>query len=76
MGNKVIIERVLQVLNDIFSIEDINGEISQDNTEDWDSIGHVRLMMALEKEFNIDIPIDEAMELSTLENIADYIFKK
>ena len=71
-------QRIVQIFNDIFDIENIkiNNNTSQDDIKDWDSIGHVRLMMALEKEFNIKIPIDDAIKLLIFNDIKDYISKK
>ncbi len=78
MENRNVTERIIQIFNDIFDIENIkiNDNTSQDDIKDWDSIGHVRLMMSLEKEFNIKIPIEDAIKLLIFNDIKDYISKK
>jgi len=78
MENGNVTEKIVQIFDDIFNIENIkiNNNSSQDDIKDWDSIGHVRLMMALEKEFNINIPIEDAVELLIFNDIKDYISKK
>ena len=78
MENGNVTERIVQIFDDIFDIENIkiNNNTSQDDIKDWDSIGHVRLMMALEKEFNINIPIEDAINLLIFKHIKDYISKK
>ncbi len=79
MENGNVTEKIVQIFDDIFNIENIkinNNYLSQDDIKDWDSIGHVRLMMALEKEFNINIPIEDAIELLIFNDIKDYISKK
>mgnify|MGYP001274663978 FL=1 len=66
---------IIEMFNDIFEIKDIviNRELSQKDVEDWDSIGHVRLIVAIQEEFNIDIPIEDSISLSTVGKIIDYI---
>ena len=78
MENGNVTEKIVQIFDDIFNIENIkiNNNSSQDDIKDWDSVGHVRLMMALEKEFNINIPIEDAIELLIFNDIKDYISKK
>ena len=46
-----VTEKIVQIFDDIFDIVNIkiNNNSSQNDIKDWDSIGHVRLMMALEK---------------------------
>ncbi len=38
-----------------------------------DSLDTVELMMALEEEFNLEIPDEEAEKLITVEKVVDYI---
>lgn len=37
-------------------------------SEDWDSVGHIRLISALEDTFEIDMESDDIFEVSTYEN--------
>ena len=69
---------IIEMFNDIFEIKDIviNRELSQKDVEDWDSIGHVRLIIAIQEEFNIDIPIEDTISLSTVGKIIDYVCQK
>ena len=69
---------IIEMFNDIFEIKDIviNRELSQKDVEDWDSIGHVRLIVAIQEEFNIDIPIEDSISLSTVGKIIDYVCQK
>lgn len=63
-------ERLTQLFEDVFGLE--GGEIpeaSAESLEAWDSIGHVRLMMAIEGEFEIALPVEEMPDLVTFEVI-------
>jgi acyl carrier protein len=41
------------------SLEKLNENSSVDNIENWDSLKHMNLVIALEEEFEISIPDDE-----------------
>ena len=75
MERSKIENSIIEIFNDVFEIKDIviNDELSQKDVEDWDSIGHVRLIVAIQEEFNIDIPIEDSISLSTVGKIIDYI---
>ena len=75
MERSKIENSIIEMFNDVFEIKDIviNDELSQKDVEDWDSIGHVRLVIAIQEEFNIDIPIEDSISLSTVGKIIDYI---
>ena len=80
LDNQSISKKILRVFGDIFDDESFknienNYDFSQNQIPDWDSIGHVRLMMAIEKEFNINIPIEDAFELLTFIGIKNYVSK-
>lgn len=58
-------QRILQVMSDVFDepLENINEDASQDNIEGWDSLKHLDLVVALEEEFEITIPVEEVGNL-------------
>ena len=57
--------KIKQVMSAVFEIpvETITEESSSDNIENWDSLRHLNLIIALEEEFNISIPDDEVGNL-------------
>jgi len=78
MGTNNIDFRILQILKDLFDFEGKSNlhTICQADVKDWDSIGHIRLMLAIEQEFGIKIPLENAVQLSCVGNIVDYIQQK
>lgn len=50
--------RVLEV-----PIEAIDDEASPDTIDNWDSLRHMNLVMALEEEFGVQFSTDEVIEL-------------
>jgi acyl carrier protein len=75
MERSKIENSIIEIFNDVFEIKDIviNDELSQKDIGDWDSIGHVRLMAAIQDEFNIDIPFEDTINLSTVRDIIDCV---
>jgi acyl carrier protein len=51
----------------------ITEESSPDNLEGWDSLAHVQLILALEKEFAVTIPPDEGVGLENFKMIYEFI---
>ena len=45
--------------------EEINSDSSMDTIESWDSLKHMNLVIALEEEFEITIPDDEAANITS-----------
>lgn len=54
-------KRIKTVMSTVFSVplEDIDEDSSTDNVENWDSLKHLNLILALEDEFEITIPNEE-----------------
>lgn len=58
-------EKIKNVMSTIFDVhlETINENSSSDTIENWDSLRHLNLILALEEEFNISIPDEEVGNL-------------
>ena len=57
--------KIKQVMSAVFEIpvESITDYASSDNIENWDSLRHLNLILALEEEFGVSIPDDEVGNL-------------
>lgn len=57
--------RILKVMSLVFEvpIESLNEDSSSDSIGSWDSLNHLNLIIALEEEFNIEIPDEEVGNL-------------
>jgi acyl carrier protein len=58
-------DRIKKVMSNVFNIDvdTINNESSPDNIENWDSLKHMNLIVALEEEFNLEFSDDEVIEI-------------
>ena len=66
-------ERLQKVFRESFGIEAINDEMSYENVKPWDSMGHVGLIMALQKEFGCSIPPVTAIQLTDVKAIKVFL---
>ena len=57
--------KIKQVMSAVFEItaESITDDASSDNIENWDSLRHLNLILALEEEFGVSIPDEEVGNL-------------
>jgi len=57
--------KIKEVMSAVFEIplESISDDSSYDNIENWDSLRHLNLILALEEEFEVSIPNEEVGNL-------------
>lgn len=53
--------KIKQVMSTVFDVpvESITDDASSDTIENWDSLRHLNLILALEEEFGVSIPDEE-----------------
>jgi len=68
-------ERVKQIVVEQLGVkeEEVSGESSFVDDLGADSLDTVELVMALEEEFNCEIPDEEAEKITTVQQATDYI---
>ncbi len=57
--------KIKEVMSAVFEIplESISDDSSYDNIENWDSLRHLNLILAIEEEFEVSIPDEEVGNL-------------
>jgi acyl carrier protein len=76
MSQTETFERVKKIIIEQLSVEDPEKVIPDASFIDdlgADSLDTVELVMALEEEFDIEIPDDEAEKITTVKAVVDYI---
>ncbi len=60
--------QTIKVLADVLDVpqSSLNSSTTHRQVENWDSVAIVNIMAALEAEFGISIPIDDAAELTSV----------
>jgi acyl carrier protein len=57
-------------------IDQINNKTEMDNTFEWDSLSHVKIIIALTKKFNIKIQTSDYDKLTSINSIKRFLLKK
>ena len=65
-------EKVKEIIVDSLSCDE-DAVTLEANLKEADSLDAVELIMAVEEEFDIEIPDDKAAEIKTVQDIVDYI---
>ena len=70
MNYEDIVVRVTAIFRDVLDDETIvlRRETTADDIEDWDSLAHISLIVAIEKEFRIKFDL---IELKPLQNVGE-----
>ena len=69
---KEIYERLNNVFRDIFDDEtiEVHPETTSDDIEDWDSLEHINLVVAVEQEFGMKFNMNE---VTTMKNVGEMV---
>lgn len=78
MTKEMIFNNVQEIFRDIFDDEDliINDNTNSDTIEDWDSLNHINLVSAIEKEFKIKFSLPELLNLKDVGEMNSLILEK
>lgn len=71
MSHDPIYERLTSILRDVFDDDELvaSPELTADDVDEWDSLAHVRLVLAVEKAFGVKF---SAAEVSRLKNVGEF----
>jgi acyl carrier protein len=63
--------QVKEVMAGLFSVspDEIGPDSSLESVEQWDSLNHVNLMMALEQAFGVRIDTEDALEMISFDGV-------
>lgn len=73
MSKKAIEEIIAETLE--VGAEKVNGNSTRADLAEWDSLGHIHLMVALEEEYNITIKATAFSEVKSVEELKVFIEK-
>jgi acyl carrier protein len=77
MNTDEIYAGLASVFDDVFEYEGaLSPESTSDDVEGWDSIGHIRLVLACEEKFGVSFKPAEVMGLGNLGALVDLIVAK
>lgn len=72
MTREEVYEQLNEVFQDVFDDETItvNDATTADDIEDWDSLEHINLIVAVESQFHIKLNVGE---VSAMKNVGDMV---
>lgn len=78
MNNKKVKEDLKKIFSSLFKLKINKVKVTTNfkNTRTWDSLNHVKLIMALESRFKISINPDKAITLLSFKDIEIFLNKK
>ena len=69
------LEKLLNLVADTLNVP--KGELSKDSTrdsvEEWDSLSHIILILAIEREFQYKFSIDQIEKINSIADIVDCV---
>ena len=73
-----ILKELQPIFQDVFDDEDlvVTNESNAESIEDWDSLSHIRLVVAIEKQFGIKFAFGELQGLKNVGEMITLIEKK
>ena len=74
MTNKV---KLIKVFSDALGIDlsDVHDNLEYNTIPQWDSVGHMALVAALEKEFDVMFDTDDIIDMSSVEKAKEILLK-
>jgi len=77
MTREEVFEKLNEVFRDVFDDEDItvSDETTAADIEDWDSLEHINLIVAVERAFGIKFTMGETTGLKNVGEMADKILE-
>ncbi|MBO5767026.1 MAG: acyl carrier protein [Clostridia bacterium] len=71
-------ERLNEVFQNVFDDEDItvDRDTTADDIEDWDSLEHIRLIAAVEREFGVKFTMKEVSSMKNVGEMIDIIAER
>ncbi len=71
-------DRLAAVFEKLFGVEPggFSTGLTPENVPNWDSIGHMNLVVALENEFGLNLEVDEITEMTSSGKIIELLKAK
>ncbi len=77
MTREEVFERLNKVFQEVFDDEiiKVNDSTTSEDIDDWDSFEHINLIVAVEEEFAIKIPMGKVVTMKNVGEMADIILQ-
>jgi acyl carrier protein len=71
-------KEIVSIMSDVFELNllELEGDIKQEDIENWDSLSHLTLVVELEEFFSVSFEPEDISEMNSLEKIQVILQKK
>lgn len=78
MSPETILDELREIMIDVFDVDDleVTPATTAEDVEEWDSLSHVRLVVAVERKFGFKFKNSEIEGLKTVGDLANLIKAK
>ena len=78
MSENEVTKRLNKIFNDIFIDSEFvfSRDLTANDIDEWDSLTHINLIVAIEKEFDISFTLDELEQQNNVGDTIDMIINK
>ena len=78
MSENEVTKRLNKLFNDIFIDSEFvfSRDLTASDIDEWDSLTHINLIVAIEKEFDISFTLDELEQQNNVGDTIDMIINK
>lgn len=78
MDRQIIMEQIQNIFRDVFDDEEliVADSTSSDDIEEWDSLSHIQLVVAIEKAFGLKLTSKEILSWEDVGEMVDAIHAK
>ena len=75
MENTEIYEKLTPIFRDVFDDESLvlRPDLTADEVDEWDSLSHIRMVLAVQKSFNIKFSAGEIGKIKNVGELVDLI---
>jgi acyl carrier protein len=74
MSPTMILDQIREIMSDVFDVDADEANVTADTTasdiEEWDSLSHIRLIVAIERRFKVKF---KNSEIESLKKVGDLI---
>jgi len=74
----MIAKKIIEIIQNTFSTntQKITIETTPNDIDEWDSLGQIMLVQAIEEAFEVSFELDELLNFDSVKNIIEILTKK
>ena len=76
MSKEEVLRRLSVLFKDLFAAQEITENMGKNDISEWDSLGHLRLFMAVEEDMGLKFTISEMAQVQSVGQLVELIMQK